>query len=69
MEDLGSLTHSLRLEYICQPNGIILTWRGYIVQILAKFGLENCNPTILPMIEILHLTKDMGGSLVDAHLY
>jgi hypothetical protein len=36
---------------------------------LAKFGLENCNPTILPMIEHLHLTKDMGGSLVDAHLY
>jgi len=36
---------------------------------LAKFGLENCNPTILPMIKHLHLTKDMGGSLVDAHLY
>jgi len=69
MEDLQSLIHSLGLEYICQPDGFILTQRGYVAQILAKFGLENYNPITFPMIEYLHFTKDMGDSLVDAHLY
>jgi hypothetical protein len=40
MEDLQSLIHSLGLEYIRQPDGFILTQRGYAAQILAEFGLE-----------------------------
>ncbi len=69
MEDLGSLIHFLGLEYIYQPDGFILTQQGYLAQILAEFGLENYNLAIFPMIENLHFTKNMGGSLVDAHLY
>jgi len=69
MEDLQSLIHSLGLEYICQPDGFIFTQQGYVAQILAEFGLENCNPITFPMIKYLHFTKDMGGSLVDAHFY
>jgi hypothetical protein len=48
MEDLGSLIHSLGLEYIRQPDGFIFIQRGYTIQILAKFGLENYNPPIFP---------------------
>ncbi len=69
MEDLGSLIHSLGLEYIRQLDGFILTQWGHATQILVDFGLENCNLKILPMIKNLHLTKDMGGFLVDAHFY
>jgi hypothetical protein len=70
MEDLQSLIHSLGLEYIRQPDGFILTQRGYAAQILAEFGLEKCNPITFPMIKYLHFPKDMGSSsLVDAHFY
>jgi hypothetical protein len=69
MEDLGLLIHSLGLEYIRQLDGFIVTQQGYAAQILAKFGLENCSPTIIRMIENLHFTKDMGGFLLDAHFY
>jgi hypothetical protein len=49
--------------------GSTLPKQGYAAQILAEFGLENCNPVMFPMTENLHFTKDMGNSLVDAHLY
>jgi hypothetical protein len=69
MEDLGSLIHSFGLEYIYKHNGLIFTQRGDVVQFLVEFGLKNCNPTILPMIDNLHLTKDMNVLSIDAHLY
>jgi hypothetical protein len=69
MEDLGSLIHSFRLECNCQHDGLILTQRGDVVQFLVEFGLKNCNHVILPMIKNLHLTKDMSGLSINAHLY
>jgi hypothetical protein len=69
MEDLGSLIHSFGLEYIYQHDGLILTQWGDVVQFLVEFGLENCNPAIIPMIDNLHPTKDMNGLSKDAHLY
>jgi hypothetical protein len=54
---------------ICQPDGFILTQWSYATWILVDFGLQIWNLAILRMIENLHLTKDMGGFLVDAHFY
>jgi hypothetical protein len=63
------MIHSFGLEYICQHDGLILTQWGNVVQFLVEFGLENCNLVIFPIIENLHLTKDMNGLSINAHLY
>ena len=49
MTNLGFLSYSLGMEFIQRPTGLILTQRGYLQQILTKFGMSHCNPACVPV--------------------
>lgn len=69
MSDLGLLSYSLGLEFLFQREGILVTQRQYIKEMLRDFGLEHCKPVPTPMVEKLKLTPDMGAPLADAARY
>ena len=52
MIDCGTLNHSLGLEYIFQPEGIIVTQRSYVQQMLLDARLQDCNPARTPRCRI-----------------
>lgn len=69
MADLGLLSYSLDLEFLFQPQGILVTQRQYIKELLKEFGLAECKPISTPMTEKLKLMPDMEAPAVDCHRY
>jgi hypothetical protein len=69
MTDLGNAALYLGAEIQWRDDGILLTQAAYIQKLLNKFGLSNCNSSLLPMDPSLHLQRIMDTSKVDAELY
>ena len=69
MSDLGLLSYSLGLEFLFQPEGIMVTQRLYIQEMLDEFGLADCRPVATPMQEKLKLLPDMQAPLADIAKY
>jgi hypothetical protein len=69
MTDLGTLSHSLGLEYLFHPKGILVTQRSYLAQMLLDAGLQDCYPARTTMMQKLSLLKDMKAPAVDAKQY
>ncbi|KAG0598392.1 hypothetical protein M758_12G069100 [Ceratodon purpureus] len=69
MSDLGLLLYSLGLEFLFQPEGILVTQRKYIQDMLTKFGLDQCKPASTPMLEKLKLVPEMNAPPVDVTHY
>jgi transposase InsO family protein len=65
----GDLTLFLKAECIKVPNGIFLTQRAYVHQVLELFGMLNCQPVNTPMLEKLKLLTDMQEEPVDPTHY
>jgi hypothetical protein len=65
MTDMGTLGHSLGMEFHFPSYGAVVTQRGFATQILADFGMSHCNPVATPMIQNLHLQVDMGAPPAD----
>lgn len=69
MSNLGKLSYYLGIE-VKQAEGFIeLRQTGYARKILDKAGMGGCNPTKYPMDPKEMLTKDEGGTMVDATQY
>jgi hypothetical protein len=47
--DLGDLHWLLGIQIKFGPKGIELLQTAYIDSILSRFGLQDCNPTTLPI--------------------
>ncbi|WJX11887.1 hypothetical protein P8452_02442 [Trifolium repens] len=69
MSDLGKLNYFLGLEFLYRDNGIVLHQKKYIVDVLKRFHMENCNEAETPMEANLKLSKDEVGQAVDATLF
>ena len=46
MKDLGDLHYFLRIEVIHTPDGILLSQRHYVLNMLYKFGMTDRRPTM-----------------------
>lgn len=69
MSDLGRLSYYLGLE-VNQQNGYVeLKQEAYAKRVLEKAGMESCNPTRFPMDPKAVITKDEGGTAVNATEY
>jgi hypothetical protein len=55
--DLGDLHWLLGIQIKFGPKGIELSQTAYIDSILSRFGLQDCNPTILPIDQGTTLTR------------
>jgi len=69
MTYLGPLQYYLGVEIVQQRHQIMLNQTKYDKNMLKKFGMENCNPSLNPMEKNLKLSKFQGGELVNNTIY
>jgi hypothetical protein len=69
MKDLGLMHYFLGLEVWERPDKIFLSQGKYIVDILQRFGMMNCNSMATPMTINLKLLSDSSSNLVDPTMY
>ena len=69
MTGLGTLHYYLEVEVTQHPNNIFLSQTKYAIDLLKKFGMEECKPSLTPMEKNLKLSKFEGGDLVYGTKY
>jgi hypothetical protein len=69
MTDLGTLHYYLGVEVSQHPNQIFLSQTKYAIELLKKFRMEDCKPSLTPMEQKLKLSKFEGGELVNSTKY
>ncbi|KAK1680872.1 hypothetical protein QYE76_041720 [Lolium multiflorum] len=69
MSDLGLLTYYLGIEVQQKLGEITLCQEAYAKRILENCGMEDCNPTQVPMEPRLKLSKKSEAPAVDATEY
>ena len=69
MKDLDMMHYFLGLEVWQKPSDIMLSQGKYVVEILQRFGMMDCNSMTTPMTMNLKLFGDTTSKIVDATLY
>eukprot|EP00253_Pinus_taeda_P036220 PITA_36220 len=69
MTDLGYVHYYLGIEVSQHPKSIFLSQKKYIVDLLNRFGMTECNPVTTPMEQNLKLTSIEGKEFEDATKY
>ncbi|KAD7478171.1 hypothetical protein E3N88_01307 [Mikania micrantha] len=69
MTDMGFLEYFLGLEVFQNSKGIFLGQKSYVVNLLKKFGMSNCNIEATPVNVLEKLQMEDGQDKVDAELY
>jgi hypothetical protein len=69
MTDLGLLHYYLGVEVFQRPHHIFISQSKYPAEILQRFGMQDCKPSLTPMEQNLKLSKFEGGELVDNTIY
>ncbi|KAJ0434592.1 putative RNA-directed DNA polymerase [Helianthus annuus] len=69
MKDLGDLNHFLGLELSREDDAIILHQKRYSADLLARFGMLDCKPSVVPMDVNAKLYADKGNKLDDPTMY
>ena len=60
MKEMKEPHYFLGIEVIQTPNGIMLSQRHYILNLLFKFGMTKCKPVTTPLDRNLKLDADSG---------
>ena len=69
MSDLGMMHYFLGIEVVQLANGIFISQKKYVQDILDRFQMKDCNPVSTPTKFGLKLNKDHEGKKVDSTLY
>ena len=69
ISDLGELRYFLGIEIIRKKEGLCLSQRKYILDMLQKFGMLACKPLQLPVDANAKFKVDEGEKIKDEHLY
>ena len=69
IKDLGTLKYFLGIEVARTPEGLALSQRKYILDILEDCGLQGCKPSPFPFEQNSILDKRSEESKVDANRY
>ena len=65
MKDLGDLRYFLGIEVIRTPEGIWLSHRQYVLDMLSKYGMADCKPILVPLDQNGKISADAGYVLED----
>jgi histone deacetylase 1/2 len=63
INDLGPLEYFLGLEASYNSGGMTLTQRKYVLDLLLRVNMENCNPSPTPPVLSERLARDSGALL------
>jgi hypothetical protein len=69
MTDLGMMKYFLGIEVNQSEDGIFICQTKYAKDILKRFRMVNCKPTVTPIATRTKLSKNDEGSCVDPTLY
>ncbi|KAL0398210.1 UNVERIFIED_CONTAM: Retrovirus-related Pol polyprotein from transposon RE1 [Sesamum radiatum] len=69
MSDLGTMHYFLGIEVVNTSDGIFISQKKYIGEILDRFLMKDCNAVSTPTEFGLKLNKDYEGKKVDSTLY
>ncbi|XP_041999860.1 uncharacterized mitochondrial protein AtMg00810-like [Salvia splendens] len=69
MSDMGLLHHFLGMEIYQENDGVFICQRKYAENILKKFGMSDCNPTLIPLAVNQKMKKEDGEKKIDACIY
>jgi hypothetical protein len=69
MTDLGLFHYYLGIEVFQRPHHIFISQSKYAAEILQRFGIQDCKPSLTPMEQNLKLSKFEGGEMVDNTTY
>ena len=69
MKDLGVLHHFLGVTVEPHSSGLLLHQRQYILDILERAGMANCNPCSTPVDTQDKLSEDEGTLVADPIAY
>ena len=69
IKDLGNLNFFLGVEVLPISNGLLLSQKWYILDLLGKTKMLEANPLSSPMASSINLSAFEGDPLLDATLY
>jgi hypothetical protein len=70
LSELGPLNWLLGIQIEWHQNSVTLSQQAYVDQLLVKFGMDTCNPVLLPLNPNQKLVKaEEGADLADVSLY
>jgi len=69
MKDLGPLHHFLGISVQRHRDSVILSQRQYILDILARHGMSDCNPCSTPVDTCAKIPADAGPPVADPTNY
>ena len=69
MTNLGLLHYFLMIEIFQSPSGITITQSKYALDLLSRFHMANCKPTLTPFLSRVKLEAQCSSPLVDGTLY
>ncbi|GJS13522.1 retrovirus-related pol polyprotein from transposon TNT 1-94 [Tanacetum coccineum] len=69
MSMMGKMSFFFGLQISLSPKGIFINQSRYALEMLKKYGLDQCDPVDIPIVEMLKLDKDLNGTLVDPTRY
>jgi hypothetical protein len=68
MMDLGQLGRYLSVNFYFTKEGVFLSQRPYVKDMLQTFGMADYNPTKVPMVENTQLEIDMNDQKVNPNI-
>ena len=69
MKDMKELQYFLEIEVIRTLDGIMLSQKQYILNLLYKFGMTECKPVTTPLDRNLKLDADSGTTECETTFY
>ncbi|KAJ9561711.1 hypothetical protein OSB04_006871 [Centaurea solstitialis] len=69
ISDLGRLWYFLGIEVFRFPQGILISQRKYVLNMLTKYGLLGCKPVDTPMLPTKKLLLEDGDPMKDPKRY
>ncbi|XP_016549353.1 secreted RxLR effector protein 161-like [Capsicum annuum] len=69
MSDFGKMQYFLGLEVVQSDDGIFVSQKKYVREILNRFKMQHCNPTNIPVEFGLKLTKTGSQNKTDSTFY
>ena len=69
MSDLGKMKYFLGIEVVQSGEGIFISQKKYVLEVLKRFGMEHSNSVQNPIIPGFKISTDENGVGVDSSLY
>ena len=69
MSNLGKMHYFLGLEVVQSVDGIFVSHKKYVPEIVDRFKMKNCNPVDTPVDFCSKVNKVGRGDMVDSTLY